>query len=207
MTAKRINLLPPELHARRKTRTTFTGLVTAGVVLLVVLGAVYVTQEVRLGGVRSTLAAQQDRNADLRAQVAELSSFRNLESEVEAKEKLIEDLTVREVRWSVLLADISLVIPSDVWLTSLTASVNEASADEDAPSAIGQIALDGTTFEHRDVARWLTQLAKVDAFLFPYISLSARTEIDGTRVVNFNSSVELSEGALRRNQRGAARKI
>jgi hypothetical protein len=68
--------------------------------------------------------------------------------------------------------------------------------------------MNGTTLGHADVAKWLTRLQSVDAFLFPYLSLSAKSgEIAGVTIVNFNSSIRLGAEALRTNQRGARREL
>lgn len=205
MTARRINLLPPELAERRKGRQTTASLAVAGIALVALLGLIFGIQQIRLNGERSTLQEQEDRNADLRAQIAELQEFEALEQELEEKERLVADVTANEVRWSVLLADVSLVIPSDVWLTSFTGNVTQVGADADETASLGSIQMAGTTFSHPDVARWLTRLDQVDAFRTPFVTLSARGEIGGISVVNFQSTVELAEPAFRRNQPGARR--
>jgi Tfp pilus assembly protein PilN len=210
MSARRINLLPSDLKERRRSRQTATALVAGVAILVGVLGVVYASQEIRLRAERGTLADQQEDNATLRAQVAELREFETLEEELRDKQQLVEEVSAQEVRWSVLLADISLVIPSDVWLTSLTGQVTQRAADQEeqeGPVTLGTIQMAGTTFTHPDVARWLTRLASVDALRLPYISLSTKAAIGETPVVNFSSSVQLSQAAFRRNQRGARRTL
>lgn len=209
---RRINLLPPELLARRKARQVWASIGAAGVALLVVLVAVYGLQAARLGNERKKLEMQKEVNADLQRRAAGLAQFERAQQELANREKLLLQLTAAEVRWSALLADVSLVIPSNVWLTSLNGSIKEAG--QEAPPApgtaatpgIGEIQMGGVTFEHVDVARWLTRLADVDAFLFPYISISQRTSLLDVEVVTFNSSVDLTEKAFRRNQRGGERR-
>jgi len=207
MAMRRINLLPPELLQRRRSRQTIAALGAAGLALIALLAIVYLSQEFRLRGERGNLERQEDVNADLQAEVAQLSEFGGLVEELESREELLEDLTSDEVRWSVLLADVSLVVPSDVWLTNFTGSVSLGVDQEEEGSVLGTIQMDGTTFDHPDVARWLTRLDGVDAFLIPYISLSTRTQIANVQVVDFNSSVQLSPLAFRRNQPGGQRDL
>jgi Tfp pilus assembly protein PilN len=209
MTTRRINLLPPERAERRRTRQITTTIVIAGVVLIAVLALVYVAEIFRLNSQKSALDAQQAKNATLQSQVAELNSFSQLETQLKAKTTLLSNLTQDEVRWSVILADVSLVIPSDAWLTNFTAT-ETAAGTQSSPGAtgttpLGSIQLTGTTFSHLDVAKWLTRLAGVDAFTNTYLSLSTKSTIGATNVVEFNSSVQLSELAFRRNQPGAER--
>lgn len=216
MAARRINLLPPELLAKRRSRQTVAVLGAAGIALIVILGLVYGAQEVRLRVERNALQEQEDRNAVLRAEVAELRDFEELENRLETKLELAGDLSADEVRWSVILADISLVIPDEVWLESLTGSLTAAGEDDDEgdeeagglPTGLGLIAMNGKTLSHPDVARWLTRLEDVDEFLAPYLTLSSRTTaIAGVPIVDFSSSVRLSQDALRVNQRGAGRDL
>jgi len=209
MTTRRINLLPPEREERRRARQITTTIVAAGVALLVLLGLVYAAEFVRLNGQKHALETQQATNASLQSQVAQLSQFQQLETQLQGKTTLLNNLTQDEVRWSVILADVSLVIPSDTWLTNFTATVT-AAGTQSGPGAtsatpLGTIQLTGTTFSHLDVAKWLTRLAGVDAFTNTYLSLSSKSTIGTTNVVAFNSSVQLSDQALRRNQPGAER--
>jgi Tfp pilus assembly protein PilN len=207
---KRINLLPPERAEKRRARQVTTTIVAAGVALIVLLGLVYGAEVVRLQSQKHALDTQNATNATLQGQVAQLSQFQQLESQLQQRSTLLTNLTADEVRWSVILADISLVIPSDTWLTNFTATENVAGGSQPAPGTIGStplgsIQLTGTTFSHLDVAKWLTRLAGVDAFTNAYLSLSSKTNIGTTPVVNFNSSVQLADAALRMNQPGAER--
>ncbi|MGH2725773.1 MAG: PilN domain-containing protein, partial [Actinomycetota bacterium] len=105
-----------------------------------------------------------------------------------------------------ILNNISLAIPSEVWLTNFSGSAQAPTTGPGvATGPIGTVQVSGKTFTHLDVARWLTQLSRIDEFLFPYLSLSSKTTTDTETLVDFNSSLELSEKALRRNQPGGAR--
>lgn len=206
---RRIDLLPPEIAVRRRVRQQTTTAVAAGIGLVVVLGLFFIVQVGRLSTERNTLAAQQAENASLQSTVQSLNEFDKLAKELAAKTKLIDGLTATEVRWSIVLSDISLIIPSNAWLTNLTATVNVTAASS-RPSAgqrvtLGKVDLTGVTFTHVDVAKWLVRLAGVEGFTFPYLSLSARSTIGETPVVEFTSSVELAEPAFRKNQVGAER--
>jgi Tfp pilus assembly protein PilN len=210
MTTRRINLLPPERAERRRARQISGSIVAAGLVLIGVLALIFVAEIFRLNGQKNTLKTQQETNAALQSQVATLSQFQQLETQLQQKTTLLKNVTQDEVRWSVVLADVSLVIPTDTWLTNLTASEAVSSGTQAAPGTaasqvLGTIQLTGVTFSHLDVAKWLTRLAGVDAFTNTYLSISSKAVIGATGVVNFNSSVELSDQAFRRNQRGAER--
>ena len=209
-TRRRINLLPPEREQRKRARQTTTTIVAAGIALVVLLGLVFAAEVVRLNGQKHALATQQATNSQLQSQLAQLSQYQQLEAQLQGRTVLLNTLTADEVRWSVILADVSLVIPSDTWLTNMTATETAAGTQAGPGTTgtappLGSIQLTGTTFSHLDVAKWLTRLSGVDAFTNAYLSLSSKSTIGATQVVTFNSSVNLSQFALRRNQPGAER--
>lgn len=208
---RRINLLPPEVAQRRRARRLVAGIAAAGLGVVAVFALFYVVQDVRLRSERHALDAQEARNATLQAQIADLAEFDQLQRTLKQKTQLLSTLTQDEVRWSVVLADISLVIPSEVWLTSFTGAVAASAAPSGGgattAASSGTIQMSGATFSHLDVAKWLTRLGAVDGFASPYLSLSAKASIGTTPIVNFTSSAQLSDKAFRRNQRGAVRLV
>lgn len=205
---RQINLLPREIAERRRARQVTIFLGIAAMALVAILGLVFLIQTARLAGERSRLEATERQTTVLQRRVAQLQNFADLEQTLRTKEDLLGRLTTDEVRWSVLLADISLVIPSEVWLTNFSGSVQPPAAGPTAPGptlAIGTIQASGMGFSHLDVAKWLTRLAEVREFVFPYLSLTAKSDQGGQVLVQFNSSVQLSDAALRRNQPGGMR--
>lgn len=203
---RQINLLPPEIAQRRRAREITLLIGAAGLALVAVLVLVFLVQTARLAGERGKLEDVRRQNAALQRQVSALQAQATLEQTLKNKQQLLVQLTQNEVRWSVLLNDISLVIPTDVWLTNFSGAVQAApGATATGNVPIGNISLGGSTFTHLDVAKWLSRLAVVREFTFPYLTLSAKSGTGGQEIVTFNSSVELSTGALRRNQPGGDR--
>ena len=199
---RQINLLPPEIAQRRRARQITLALGAAGLGLVALLIVVFLVQAARLSGERGNLEDAKQQNTVLQRQIAGLQSFATLQQTLRTKEQLLDRLTAGEVRWSVLLNDISLVIPSEVWLSNLSGSVQAPAPGTQATTAqIGTIQVSGNTFTHLDVAKWLSRIAGVREFAFPYLSLSAK----GGAAVTFNSSMQLSQQALRRNQPGGKR--
>jgi Tfp pilus assembly protein PilN len=203
---RQINLLPPEIAQRRRVREVTLLIGAAGLALVALLVVVFLVQAARLAGERGRLDDAKKVNVALQGKVNQLQEFAQLELTVQNKQQLLGRLTQNEVRWSELLNDTSLVIPSDVWLTNFSGSIQVASgttASGDVP--IGSLSLAGSTFTHLDVAKWLSRLAVVREFTFPYLTLSAKAGEGAQQIVTFNSSVDLSTAALRRNQPGGER--
>jgi Tfp pilus assembly protein PilN len=207
MPTRRINLLPPELAQRKRARQILSSLGAGGIALILALGLVYGLQAARLASERHRLEVQEERNDELQAKIAQLAAVDRSQRLLKQRQELLASLTKSEVRWSTVLSDVSLVIPSDAWLTTFTGTVNIVADDSEGAQVLGSITLNGVTFSHVDVAKWLTRLSSVEQFTFPYLSLSQKGTIGDTLVVNFNSSVQLSEASFRRNQRGAERDV
>lgn len=213
---RQINLLPPELAARRRERRVRAALILGILGLAVVLALVYVAQAARLSSEEGKLARQEAAKRSLESQVRALEQFARLQTELRNKQTLLTSLTAFEVRWSVILADISLVIPADVWLTNLTGSARSPApgdrpltpAPGEAPTALGQITFSGCTLEplegtHLESAQFLIRIGIPKEFAGPYLTLSSRG--GSSCPVQFNATVNLSEEALRSRQRGAER--
>lgn len=206
MTTRQINLLPSDIAERRRGRQIMALLAAGGLVLIAILALVYVVQAARLSGERGKLETQERNNANVERQIRALQDFADDQAQLRTKQQLLTQLTTNEVRWSLILNNISLAIPSEVWLTTFSGSVQPPAAGPLAATGpVGTVQVAGKTFTHLDVARWLTQLSRIDEFLFPYLSVSQKTSTGAETLVDFNSSLQLSDKALRRNQPGGAR--
>lgn len=196
----RVNLLPGEIRERQIVRRQAVIVGVVGALVIVALGAFFVLQVVRLNAVRSDLEAQEQRNEQLRQQIAELQRFDELQREAEEARALLAALLADEVLWSGVLRDISLVIPGSTWLTGLTgeSGAADAAAPEGPTGLVGQISFNGNGLDHRSVALWLTRLEDVQGFVNPWLSNSQKTLIGEQEVVQFNSSVDLSQDSLAR---------
>jgi len=206
---REINLLPSHIAERRRAREITMLIGAGGLAVLALLVVVFLVQAARLSGERGRLDDAKRRNDSLRSRVAQLEAFAQRQQTLQTKRGLLTSLTQNEVRWSVILNDVSMAIPSDVWLTSFTGSLQQTAAPQVGTSAlpIGTLSFSGMTFTHLDVAKWLARLGDVPEFSFPYLTLSAKSGAGTSALVNFNSTANLSDAALRRNQPGGERNI
>lgn len=201
----RINLLPSEIRERQVARRRTIAAGVVGLLIIAAVGGFFFLQQVRLSSVQDELAQQQAVNAQLQQDINELQRFADLEAELLATRGLLAELLQNQVLWSGVLRDISLVIPGTAWLTALQGTITaEPVATEGAPPAtpegaaglVGQITFTGNALDHPTVALWLARLEDVRGFVNPWLSSSQKTEIGTTEVVEFNSSVDLSEDAI-----------
>lgn len=201
----RINLLPSEIRERQLARRRTIAAGVVGLLIVAAVGGFFFLQQVRLSSVQEDLEEQQAVNAQLQQDINELQRFADLEAELLATRGLLGELLQNQVLWSGVLRDISLVIPGTAWLTALQGTITaEPIPTEGAPPAtpegaaglVGQITFTGNALDHPTVALWLARLEDVRGFVNPWLSSSQKTEIATTEVVEFNSSVDLSEDAI-----------
>src|SRR5919205_1462864 len=109
----RVNLLPPEIRSRQaiRQRTILVAVIGAGVVLLIL--AFYFLQVYNLSKANDELAAQQQQNDQLQAQVASLSQYGDLQQQLKTKQDLAKAVFQDEVAWSGILMDLSRTMPPD----------------------------------------------------------------------------------------------
>jgi Tfp pilus assembly protein PilN len=209
----RINLLPPEIYERQRVRRQTAAAVAVGVIVLIAIGAFYFLQVLRLNTVEDDIAAQEAENAQIQAEINELQEIAALQTEIEGTRTLLDGLLADRVLWSGVLRDISLVIPGEAWLDSLTGSLSTAvpagepttttpTTGTAAEGLVGNVTFTGFAVDHREVALWLSRLEDVRGFLNPWLTSSTKTAIGSSTVVQFNSSVDLSEQALARSGGG-----
>lgn len=197
-----VNLLPLEVQQRRRTRrqTTMVSAAVAGVLGFMIL--VFILQSARLATANRQLQVQQAANGRLQTQINGLTRFEQLKQSVTEKETLLSNVLQGEILWSGVLRDVSLVIPRDMWLTSLSGSMQASSTGSTTGTAastpvaeglVGSIQFEGQAFAHTTVADWLNRLEQVKGWLNPWISTSSKA---GTGAqVNFSSTVDLGAEA------------
>ena len=116
-----------------------------------------------------------------------------------------------EVRYSQLLSDLSLAVPSTVWLSTLSfapatatpgaaagapaapaaATAGAAAAAAPAATQIGTLTVSGVGFDHDDVALWLEAIGRLSkTYDDPYFSSSAKSALGAKTVVNFTATAK-----------------
>lgn len=195
----RVNLLPPEIAERRAFRQVQAGLGGAVAAAVVALGFLVVAAGSGVTKANEDLASAQTQNASLRKQTAQYANVNAIYAAAAAAEAQLSTAMGDEVRFSQMLNDFSLAIPSTVWVTSLSLSTGAVSAPTATPAAtpeIGTLTVAGMGFSHNDVAVWLEAIAGLKAFSDPYFGASSESLIAGRTVVSFSSTAGINSTAL-----------
>jgi Tfp pilus assembly protein PilN len=202
-----VNLLPTIVREKQKSRAATAAVVAAMLGVLALLGFIYVLQAARLTSAQHKLEAQQVVNRGLQDKIAGLQQFAALKTEVAAGQALVQTLQFQQVQWSGVLRDVSMVIPNQAWLTSLTGTSGLGTAAAGAPKGaagaapaagtgatpVANIQFQGFAFSHVVVAQWLTRLTQVNGWVNSWLTSSSKAT--GTDQVQWGGTVDLSPAA------------
>jgi Tfp pilus assembly protein PilN len=129
-----VNLLPSDVRDRQKTRRLTAVVITGVGAVVALLFFVVVLQAARLANADQKLQAQQAVNSELQSRIGQLQEFQQLKLTVAARELLSSAALDGRVLWSGVLRDVSMVIPGDMWLTSMSGTLT-ALSEPVAPAA------------------------------------------------------------------------
>ena len=194
----RVNLMPPEVAEAKAMRRVQMALGAAGVASVAVVGMLYVSASHSVSSANADLASAKSQTTQLQNQVARYSDVTATINAANAAQAQLATAMGDEIRYSQLLSDLSLSIPSTVWLKSLSFA-SAAPAPGAAPTAtyggatqVGLLTVNGTGFSHDDVALWLEALARMDkTYANPYFASSTEALIGTRPSVNFSSTAVL----------------
>lgn len=214
---RRIDLLPAAYAERRRQRRNLITILVGGLLVLLLLVGWWFYLGLQINDAEDELATVQSRNAQLEEDIAELQRFAELAAEVEAKRTALQTVFAGDVDWPAVLTEIAMVVPGEVWLTSLAASAGttEGAAPvgtETAPVRIderepfGRIAFTGNSLTMPGVARWMIRLETVREFFAVYLnSATAAQDEAGVGIVSFDTTLELGRRAASRRFQGKVR--
>ncbi|MBN2203849.1 MAG: PilN domain-containing protein [Thermoleophilia bacterium] len=164
---KRINLLPKEAKAKASRERGLAYALALLVVLVLGLGAVYVQQSSAVGESEQQLADLQSQTAALQQQIAVLMPYQELQTQRTQMTETAAQIYDTRVEWSNFLEQLSLVIPDNVCLTSLSCAVpttmlpGSTTASEAATADSTAITFVGQAWTHDDVAEFMTRLGLI----------------------------------------------
>lgn len=189
-----INLLPRDDARRTKQKTQWIVLlpVFAALLLTGLLSAVFLSAS---GKVKSRQAELTGLKAELAAvptpDVSKVQSQNALAAEKDTRVAALNAALSRRVAWDRVFRELSLVLPDDVWLTTVAAkapvssSVATATAPTTGAVAATGFTLDGYTYSHAAVARLLSRLAVIPDLVNVQLQQSQLTKVGTAEVVHF----------------------
>jgi Tfp pilus assembly protein PilN len=189
-----VNLLPRD-EGRKRTPAEAAPIVTALALLLVVSVALAVSFLSASASVRDKRSALDDAEQQL-AVLPPLPPGptpieAGLANEQRSRVSAVASALSRRVTWDRVLREFATVLPSDVWLTSLSAKspsspASAAPATPSAPNAVATgFAVNGYTYSQAGVARLLSRLSVLPDLRNVQLQTSALSKIGEQSVVQF----------------------
>jgi Tfp pilus assembly protein PilN len=196
----RVNLLPPEIAEQAAFRKVQMGLGAAVVAAVGVVGLLYVSAAGSVSSAQGDVDKAAAQNTALQAQSAQYRDVTAVYAAAAAAQQQLTSVMGDEVRYSQLLNDLSLSVPSTVWIKSLnyTQGAPAAPGPASATSAgsVGTFSVTGVAFSHDDIAIWLESIAGLKSYANPYFSNSTEGLLGTRKVVNFTSTANVTPAAL-----------
>jgi Tfp pilus assembly protein PilN len=174
-----VNLIPPEDRRGEKApmRTgalSYVIVAVLAVALLGVTGVVLTSNQV--SDRKAEKSSLESQVAEAETQASRVSSFANFASLQQAREQTVTTLAQSRFDWERVLRELAIVIPEDVWLTHLTATVSpevqlddSGSSSSSSSSVSGMDSVQGPALQmegcgggHEAVARFLAALRDID---------------------------------------------
>ena len=206
---RRIDLMPASYAERRKQRRAVGMVAVAGLVIVVVLLAWWVFLGTQISAEQERLAEVQATNADLQAQIDELARFARLEQEVQQRQAALQTAMAGDVDWPAVLTEIAMVVPGEVWLTSLQGSAvtpdgalvgtEDAEIDVAKAAPFGRVQFQGTSLSMPGIGKWMIRLGSVKDFQAVWLTTAtekaAQLEQGIPATFDFDSTIEFNEKA------------
>lgn len=167
----RINLLP---RAPRR-RIGGLPLLEIGLPLLafVIVVVWWLTLNNQISGIERQIVATDQRIAELQPQVARVEELKKLIDEAKKKEELLDQLLATQLPASAILANIRVLIPKDVWLSTLGVPDTRT------------FTLDGFAMSYVAVARLMDNLESARIFEALDLTTAERERIGEREVVKY----------------------
>lgn len=204
---RRVNLLPQEVGAERNQTRVRVIVILANVALLALLGLLYVMKVGEVGAANTQLEAQQAKNETARSKINDpaLQEVVQKDNDRSSRVKMVSAALGGEVSFPRFLNELSIILPKDVWLTTL--SIDTGAGASAAPSsAPAEGAAPNTTSSgaptfvveakgkcgHDDAADWLDRMHALPSVSEVWVSTSDKQAGTPCELDTFSSDGSLS---------------
>lgn len=197
----RVNLLPDEIAQAVRLRETKTMIVVGLAVVAAGVGAVTYLAMQDASGAQESVDTAQAANVQLQTEAAKYADVPAHYAKLQVAQNQLAVAMAPEVRYSYLLNDLSLTIPSGVWVHTVTIiqPVDGTTAVKGSwgTAGIATVAYQGEATSLTQVSAWLDALARTKAYTDPYVSNAARsTPGVAAASFKFSSDVTVTSKAL-----------
>lgn len=191
-----INLLPKDDARRGAQKRQWIVLVPVvlAVLMTAVFSAMFLSASGKVKDKQAQLAQLQDElHAIPTPNASKVKSQSALAADKQARVTALSAALSRRVAWDRVFRELSLVLPNDVWLATISAKApvpSSTAVAAPAPAAgsttaATEFTLDGFTYSHDAVARLLTRLAVIPDLVNVQLQQSTLTKLGAAQAVHF----------------------
>jgi Tfp pilus assembly protein PilN len=160
-----VNLIPPEQRhdGNAPLRSGFLVYVVLGALALLLIGvtALVLTNN-EISDRKSELASVKAEDAAAAARAQRLAPYTQFRSLREQRAETVSSLADSRFDWERVMRELSLILPGDVWLTSLKASAGGEGSERTAGVEGPSLQVTGCAAGHDQVAGFVTALKDID---------------------------------------------
>src|SRR5881227_853665 len=183
-----VNLLPRDHHQKAVGLPSTPVLVgiCAGVLVTAALGTDFMMQSAKVAKAQHKLDGLQAQVQALpEAPAGPSAGVTQLAGEHSARVTALAAAMANRVAWDRIFREFSLVLPDDVWLTTLTATSPASASATTGGTTPTQFSIAGRTYSHDGVARLLSRLQVIPDLQNVTLVSSTLTKVGGQNVVSF----------------------
>lgn len=177
----KINLLPVRAAKKKESlRQQISVAVLSLVFVLIIIGYFHVTIVKRVAEANAQILATKDELEKTKAQIGEVSKFKEVKKVLEDKLGVINNLKKGKAGPVLMLDEFSRVTQEKLWVGSFRESG-------------GNIAIDGTALDNETIANYMTELEKSEYFKEIELIVTEQTEQAGMKLKRFNLTGKLEK--------------
>jgi len=197
-----VNLLPRELieraRARRVTQYTIGGVL----LFIVILGFAYFLRMNQVWGAEQARDEASFQVTRLESELEQLREYRTLADLIENRSSLLASAMEKDISFSTMLNNLSLVFPANASLTTLTfTAADPLQPVEEGGITFGEAVANGQFTGYSiegfapGVKTVILDLDRTPDFFNAFVTTAAEQDLAGTQVTNFDGTVSLDSGA------------
>jgi Tfp pilus assembly protein PilN len=175
-----INLLPPEIQQRRRAKRITAFFLLGFAILIIFMLFTYGALTYRVYQQEKVLSQQKQQGVELTSEISELKAYEAKQTELQGMDNAISRALAGRKLWSRIMNELSMVIPSDVWLIDFTGD------------AAAGVSLRGYTFDHPAVAKWMVRQKEIKELGAIGLQYSKKEEVEKQNVIEFNTTAQFA---------------
>jgi len=175
----KINLLPYRISKKKETaqqQLIILAAIIAGA--LIALGAVYIITAGKIKTTKSEITKSENELADLKKKIGEIDNLKKLQSEVQKKLDILNQLRKEKTGPAMRLARLSDIVPEKMWLTKYSESG-------------ATVAISGLSYSEELIAEFMRNIQSSNEFTNVELQVSEQQEVNGVKLKKFDLTCAL----------------